>query len=146
MYKTFFWLCVLSNKLNVSFMKRGLYEASLGMRIWNSSGDGQQHKAFIFPSFALFKKTFQLLLGEAKVTWACLWEDLVKLHLSVLDSNITKKKKLNKNATSFWNKLKYIVFGLYISCCLFLTGLVLVLLFFCLSFIPNDSAIKDVIY
>lgn len=90
MHEIFFWMCVLSNKLNFSFMKRSLYEAGLGMRICNSSGDGQQHKAFIFPSFTLFKKTFQLLLREAWVTWAFIWEDLVELHLSVLASNITK--------------------------------------------------------
>lgn len=98
-------MCVLSNKLNFSFMKRGLYEAGLGMRIWNSSGDGEQHKAFIFPLFALFKKAFQLLLGEAWVTWACLWEDLVELHLSVLPSNITKGILLRYKKIK-WNKIK----------------------------------------
>lgn len=50
-------MCMLRNKLNFSFMKEGLHEAGLGMRIWNSSADGQQHKAFIFPPFALFRKT-----------------------------------------------------------------------------------------
>jgi len=84
-------------------MKRSLYEAGLGMRIWNSFGDGQQHKEFIFPSFTLFKKTFQLLLlGEAWVTWACLWEDLVELHLSVFVSNITKGILLHYKKTKLY--------------------------------------------
>lgn len=122
-------MCVLSNKLNFSFIKRSLYEAGLGMRIWNSSGDGQQHKAFIFHSFTLFKKTFQLLLREAWVTWACIWEDLVELHLSVLASNVAKsillpykKPKLYKikpQPTSeiktqvYWN----LFFGGFSFCC-----------------------------
>lgn len=88
---------MLSDNLNFSDLKRGLYEAALGMRIWNSSGDGQQHKVFIFPSCALFKKTFQLLLGEARATLACLWADLVELHLSVLAYKITKGFLLHCN-------------------------------------------------